>query len=63
MATRAKLQTDAYETWRPALAAFYRREAMPQSAECVGRGDPLSASDRNLIEALRDAAEAQAKAA
>lgn len=46
-----------YESWRPALAAFYRREAMPQHAENLERGCSLSASDRNLIEALAAAFE------
>jgi hypothetical protein len=44
-----------YEAWRPALAAFYRREASLMSAECVKRGDPLSVADHHVIEALADA--------
>jgi hypothetical protein len=41
-----------YESWRPALAAFYRAEAFYQSAENVERGDPLTNSDRRTIDAL-----------
>jgi hypothetical protein len=41
-----------YESWRPALAAFYRAEAMFQSAENVSRGDPLTISDKRTIDAL-----------
>jgi hypothetical protein len=41
-----------YEAWRSALAAFYRAEAFPQSAENVERGDRLTNADRRTIEAL-----------
>lgn len=46
-----------YEAWRPALAAFYRSECCFQSAENVARGDPLTISDKRMIEALTAAHE------
>jgi hypothetical protein len=52
-----------YEAWRPALIAFYRAEAMFQSAENVERGSPLSHADRRLIDALIVAGERAPKAA
>lgn len=41
-----------YEAWRPALIAFYKAEAMFQSAENVKRGEPLTNGDRRMIETL-----------
>lgn len=48
------------EAWRPALIAFYLREAMPQSAQSLRSGNPLSVADKHVIEALQAAFEALA---
>lgn len=58
MATQLKtVELPEREAWRPALAAFYRAEAMPQSAEAVELGYPLSHSDCRQIDALKVALE------
>lgn len=41
-----------YAAWRPALIAFYRADCWFMSAECLERGDNLSAQDKRLIEVL-----------
>lgn len=41
-----------YETWRPALATFYRADCWFQSARHVESGLPLTAQDKRLIEVL-----------
>jgi hypothetical protein len=46
-----------HEKWREALAAFYRAQAMFQSAENVARGAPLTpANKRDIDELARQAA-------
>lgn len=50
-----------YESMRPALIAFYKAEAMFQSAENVKRGEPLTNGDRRVIEALIVAGERMPK--
>lgn len=55
MAT-AKLATVDYEAWRPALAAFYRKDGCAQSAENVSKFQfPLGVADCRVIDALAEA--------
>jgi hypothetical protein len=49
-----------YETWRPALSAFYRAEAWFQSAENVKNGFALTIEDKRTIDALVAAFELRA---
>ncbi len=53
--------TPDYEAWRPALIAFYQAECSFQSAENVKRGEPLTNSDRRMIDCLIVAGERMPK--
>jgi hypothetical protein len=47
---------DSYEAWRPALVAFYLNDGpWFQTVENVRRGDPLTRTDRRIINALQAA--------
>lgn len=47
------MNAQSYEAWRPALAAFYRKDGLAQAAENVGKlGLPLTYLDRRTIDAL-----------
>lgn len=45
-----------YEAWRPALIAFYRHDGpWFQTIENLKRGDPLTAENKRVIDALKAA--------
>jgi hypothetical protein len=50
-------ELDAYEAWRPALAAYYKARCMWMSSELLATGIPLTVCDRGEINALRKAFE------
>jgi len=44
----------SYETWRPALIAFYRHDGpWFQKIENLERGDSLTPQDKRVIDGLR----------
>lgn len=44
-----------YETWRPALIAFYEGDCLPTKAQLIRNGAPLDYLDKRAIDALRAA--------